>query len=329
MNTRCTRGRRPGPPLASISRRRLLQDQVEPVVAQLRVGLARARVQRDVEVHRPPDQLLDVPIGQDLAVRRHLQDLAAAVEGVQQVVDRLHHERLADRAVHEALGVVEERAEVLQRVERERRVGVIALELLVEVPLAVDARRLHVAGPVQVDAEADRRGRQLGPPLEHLPQVPHGVGVLSGDLRVARRVLVEHRRPHPHRERAAVSRVVAAGEDLVRPDLEAGRARRDGHGQPLPPAGEREHLGRPAGLHGQLLREVLELREHRQLQIPLDGRRVEEQPPRLRHPPEGVDPVRFLVVEAVGERHLCSCRQVSRQRPGRAHRHLQVGHRGT
>ena len=125
-------------------------------IAQLLVRFRRGCVERHVQVDGTAEQFLDVPIGQDLPVRGHLQHLAAVAEGIEQFVDVLHHERLADRAIHQAGSVFEKGAPLRERVEVERRIDERALEVLVVVPFAVHARRLDVARTVEVDTQAAR-----------------------------------------------------------------------------------------------------------------------------------------------------------------------------
>jgi hypothetical protein len=108
-------------------------------------------------------ELLDVAVGEDLSVGRQLQHLPAVAEVIEEAVEIPHHERLADGAVDEHAGTLEELAELSQGLASERGIHVVSLEHLVVVPLAVHARRLDVAHPVHVDPQAAGEGAQLAP----------------------------------------------------------------------------------------------------------------------------------------------------------------------
>ena len=166
-------------------------DLLERIVPQSRIGERRCGVERDVGVDVAIDELLDVAIGQDLTVRRHLEHLPGVAEDVEQLVDVAHHERLANRAVHQVHCVVEERSPFLQRLARERRVDVVPLERLAGIPFAVHARRLDVAHAVQIDAETRRRRRKQRRPLQRLADVQDGVAVLALDEPVPVRIAME------------------------------------------------------------------------------------------------------------------------------------------
>src|SRR6185295_12430477 len=142
-------------------------------------------------------------------------------EDVEQVVEIAHHERLADRAVHQMNGVVEERTPLGERLARERRVDVIALERLAVVPLAVDAGRLDVADAVEVDAEARRRRVEGGTRLEQLSHIQHAVDVLPADDRVALRILMEAKAAQPYRQHPAIARVKRLGKHAAGSKLDA------------------------------------------------------------------------------------------------------------
>ena len=66
-------------------------------------------------------------------------------------------------------------APLVEGLAGERRVDVIALEVLAEVPLAVHTRRLDVADAVEVDAEAGRSRLKRGARVEQFLSVQHAV----------------------------------------------------------------------------------------------------------------------------------------------------------
>ena len=65
----------------------VVDNPVERLVPQPRIRQRGRRVERDVEIDGTPEQLLNVPVRQNLPVRRHLERLPAIAERVEQIIE--------------------------------------------------------------------------------------------------------------------------------------------------------------------------------------------------------------------------------------------------
>ena len=200
--------------------------------------------------------------------------------------------------------VVEERAPLAQRVARERRVDVIAFEVLAVVPLAVDARRLDVADAMQVDAEAGRRRIERRPAVEKLARIGQRVVLLPADGRVALGILME---PRP--------RICSASVRNRSGSARAGTACSPSASRRATSAGTFDGARRPAARE----RQCFERRPSAARRASARGRRTPSGPVfqipapesasnsmtrALTHPAEDSAAVVLLLVEARAKRHI-------------------------
>ena len=292
------RGQAAAPALRRDEPPQVAEDAVEGVVAQLGVGPGGGRVERDVQLDAAAEQPADVPVGENLAVRGNRDLLVAVLERVQEGVEVLHHERLADGAVDERARVLEEGPVVAERVEVERRLDVVLLQRLGVVPSAVDAGRLDVAHAVHVDAEIGGGGRQLGAALHDLAGVEDGVAQLSGCGPVARAVEVGAGRGDANRELPVVAGPRRPRQLPVGPQRHRAAAGRHPHRDRPPAVRQLERLFPAAGFDGQVLPQVQEPAPRADFGEPRLGPRLELDPAPQAHPAKVLEVVPLRRVEA-------------------------------
>ncbi len=136
-------------------------------------------------------------------------------DGFQDFLKTGMEQRLAEGAVDQVAGRLEEGSVGFQGPVVDDQVGQLALQDLHPVPQAVHAGRLDVALAVKVDAQVKREGAELGFPGQHLPIVELGVFEKKTKIQVPLRVVIEIKHSHPDAQLPAVTGMVFGRENLV------------------------------------------------------------------------------------------------------------------